>query len=320
MSELRSLLNTENKVELERRVCGRNSTQWGNGWGNVLLDGFTNYYSGNCWTGNNDESYRQWCHGFCIIPGVTTVQFEIWGGGGGPAGGCCCVQGNPSGSGAYAMKTLCACDLGVDTLGGFCYLVCVGATTTCSSNCVGNTGCKSFITGCGLTNFCAEGGMAGRHCCYIFYSQMNSANLTGCYAQGGTGSSIWNSAGCYTLDPVSGSCYYCDCACYYGADFGVPGRLGWFRVDCTCGNLCFVRAGMPQPGGVRDRCTRYVISSFKGNACCNESTFCKMGEFPGNAECGRGMFGQGLAGATSCNNGCCISAPGTGGLVRITYK
>lgn len=320
MSELRSLLNKESQTELNKRVCGTNSTQWGNGWGNVLLDGFTDIFAGHCWMGATDESYRQWCTGYCVYPGVTTLQFEIWGGSGGAHGGCCCHQGQPSGSGAYAIKTLCACDLGLDTLGGMCYLLCIGPTTSCSNHCCGCTGCKTYITGCGLTNFCAEGGMIGKSCCYLFYNQINLADFTGCFTQGGTGSSHWNSSGCFTVDPIPNCCYYCDCACYYGADYGVPGRPGWFRVDCICGNTCFVRYGVPQPGGVRDRCTRYLITSNRGNACCNEAAFCKLGEWPGNADCSRGMFGQGVVGTTTCGGGCCIGAPGNPGHIRITYR
>jgi hypothetical protein len=319
MSDLRKLLNTENQSELQKRTCGFQSTQWGSGWGNVLLDGFTNYYPGYCWTDNCDNSYRQWCPGFCVIPGVTTVQFEIWGGGGSGAGACCCQQGSPGGSGAYAMKTLCASDLGVDTLGGMCYLLFIAPPTCCSACCVGLQGCKSYITGCGLSNFCADGGMPGRTCCYIFHDA-HGANLTGTWGPGGTGKSAWNSAGCYTLDPVSGTCYACDCACYYGADFGVAGRPGWFRVDCICGNNCFVRTGLAQPGGFRDKCVRYVIHRNEGNACLNQRNSCVMGEWSGGVQCGNGMRGQGAPSATSCAGGCCYGWRGSAGLIRITYR
>ena len=319
MAELRKLLDTENQVELQKRTCGFNSTQWGSGWGNVLLDGFTNIYGGACWQNVCDTSGRQWCPGFCVIPGVTTLQFEIWGGGGAGANACCCQQGSPGGSGAYAMKTLCASDLGLDTLGGFCYLLNIAPPTTCSGSCSGVQGCKSFITGCGLSNFCADGGMGGRTCCFIFHDAFG-ANLTGTFGPGGSGPSAFDSGGCYTLDPVSGSCTAKDCACYYGADFGVPGRPGWFRVDCICGNNCFVRLGIPQPGGFKDRETRYIISRNTGNACLGERTACTAGEWPLNMSCGKGMRGQGTPSATSCGNGCCNGYRGTAGLIRVTYK
>lgn len=320
MSELRNLLNTESQIELQKRTCGFKSTQWGNGWGPVLIDGFTNYYGGYCWQGECSTAYRQWCMGYCVFPGVTTLQFEIWGGGGGGAGACCCQQGSPGGSGAYAIKTLCACDLGLDTLGGMCYLLCIAPNSQCSVNCTGCQGCKTWITGCGLSNFCAEGGMSGRTCCFIFHDQ-HGANLTGTYGPGGSGPSAWNSAGCYTLDPVSGCCYRCDCSCYYGADFGVPGRPGWFRVDCICGNTCFVRMGLAQPGGFRDKCTRYVITRNEGNGCRNERTTCWGGEWPGNLECtSGGMRGQGQMSATSTGGGCCYGWRGSAGLIRITYR
>ena len=319
MSELRRLLNTETQTELQKRTCGYQSTQWGSGWGNTLVDGYTNFYAGHCWMDNCETSYRQWCMGYCVYPGTTTVQFEIWGGGGGGAGSCCCQQGSPSGAGAYAMKTICASDLGVDTLGGMCYLLCIAPPTCCSACCVGLQGCKTWITGCGLTNFCADGGMPGRTCCYIYTDQFG-ANLTGTWGPGGGGQSAQNSGGCYTLDPISGSCYRCDCACYYGADYGVPGRPGWFRVDCICNNWCFVRLGIPQPGGFKDTQTRYVISRNTGNACLNQRAQCVQGEWPGNPDCSGGMRGAGVPSSTTCGGSCCYGSRGNAGLIRITYR
>ena len=95
MSNLRDLLQTENQEELKKRVCGTESTQWGNGWGNVLVDGYDIFYAGHCWMQPQMTSYRAWCGGFCVYPGTTTVQFHIWGGGGSGGGACCCQQGRP---------------------------------------------------------------------------------------------------------------------------------------------------------------------------------------------------------------------------------
>lgn len=322
MSNLRDLLQTENQEELKRRVCGTESTQWGNGWGNVLVDGYDMFYAGHCWQQPQMSSYRAWCGGFCVYPGVTTVQFHIWGGGGSGGGACCCQQGSPSGSGAYAMKTLCASDMGLDSLGGLCYLWCLGMPTDCMCTCSGRIGCKTYITGCGLTNFCAEGGMPGRTCCYIYYDQ-HGTNLTGTWGPAGDGCSAWNSSGCFTLDPcccTSQLCQATDCACYYGADFGVEGRPGWFRVDCICGNTCFVRHGIPQPGGYRDRCVRYEISRNESNNTCNNRGRCSHGEWPGNQNCSMGLRGSGHPSPSSCGGTCYNAGPGNGGLIRITYR
>lgn len=92
------------------------------------------------------------------------IKFEMWGGGGGGAGACCCQQGAPGGSGAYTVKAVCG-----SNLGGCQYTICAGGTTSTSPNCIGCAGCDSYVTGFGLSNFCARGGAYGdTHCFHHF--------------------------------------------------------------------------------------------------------------------------------------------------------
>jgi len=114
-----------------------------------------NYGSGNC------------C--LWIVPAnVSQVLIEIWGGGGG--GGaiavcCCCTAiGTGGGGGAYSRVLL-------SVTPGQGYTVCAGAggcgglggcaTPTVGACCCGNRGVTTFVTGLGLSNFCAEGGWGG---------------------------------------------------------------------------------------------------------------------------------------------------------------
>lgn len=110
------------------------------------------------------------CAGTCvewIVPaGVTSVVIELWGGGGGGGNAvtcCCCAHGGGGGGGAYSRKTL-------TVTPGSSYTVCAGgggagggvsgmrADGAC---CCGAKGGTSYVTGTGLTNFCAEGGFGG---------------------------------------------------------------------------------------------------------------------------------------------------------------
>lgn len=122
--------------------------------------------------------------------GTNFIKFEIWGGGGSGANSCCCMFGYPGGAGAYAFRTLCAKDLG--DLSGCPFEICIGHGACCiatgSAPTVGYYGCKSYVTGVGLCNFCAEGGSPGIGfcalsfmCCFCYNGQGEAANNGGSY-------------------------------------------------------------------------------------------------------------------------------------------
>jgi len=328
MADLRKLLDTENSSHLLRQVSSSGittgiapiSTTWGTGWGPVLTEGYTDYITGNCNNANGDLSYWAYCGGWCAPPGVTRITFEIWGGGGSGGGSCCCQQGNPGGAGAFSTKTICACDFQGNSLGGHCYLWFLAQPTCCSACCMGLRGCKTYITGCGLTNFCADGGLFGKTCCYAFYAGGSSPTYgPSCSSySNGSGAGL-GGEGCYTFPPDS-STFACDCACGYGGDYHIGGKLGWFRVDCACGDTCYVKLGIPQSGGTRDQCTRYFITKNNGNSCINLVASQLTGEWPTNPLCCWAMHGQGAPSSTSCAGSCCYGFRGTRGLIRIHYK
>lgn len=107
------------------------------------------------------------CCLWCVPPGVSSVIIELWGGGGGGGSAItnqCCSVGGGGGGSAYSRKTL-------QVAAGSCYTICVGGGGTGggstsssmrpSACCCGFKGGTTYITGAGLTNFCAEGGYGG---------------------------------------------------------------------------------------------------------------------------------------------------------------
>lgn len=241
-----------------------------------------------------DDNYANGCMCFwCTPTGTTSITFEIWGGGGGGAGGCCCQQGQPSGSGAYARKTV------TGTLGGCCYQMCIGNPTDCSATCCGIIGCNTLITGYGLTNFCAEGGFGGKTCCYTFWGNYTCA-----------GNNNGNVRLCYTET---------DCRCYYGADFGSPGRPGYLWAQCSC-YPCNWKAAIPYPGGLVNEGGGYVLLRTQGEACNNEFLRC-LSSFGFQFDASNNFApGMGVSSATSCGGSCCYGLGGSPGMIRITYR
>ena len=119
-----------------------------------------------------------------VPDGTSEITFHIWGSGGVGTGSHCCMQGMNAGAGAYAYKKLTtgfsAGDRYVACIGdqqvlscstSAAHFCCPPATTAegwdataNSCTCYIMAGCKgitTYITGPGLTNFCAEGGNPG---------------------------------------------------------------------------------------------------------------------------------------------------------------
>lgn len=150
-----------------------------------------------------DNSGPLRCNASCTwtVPGgATKIQFQVWGAGAGTGSGCCC-GGAPFGStGAYATVI-------IDAVPGCQYVLCAGCAFCCYALRAQNTttGCPSFVTGFGLTNFCASGGCAG-----VFRSMqiLHGSSCCRYQAQGRTasGACICNSGTDYCF---SNSCATC---------------------------------------------------------------------------------------------------------------
>ena len=99
------------------------------------------------------------CCLWTVPTGVKRVTFELWGAGGNGNGHCSCnrchhYQG--AGGGFYSSKT-------ITVPAGWTDTVCAaGVYRCCSRECVGCKGCSSYVNGCNLSGFCANGGSCGR--------------------------------------------------------------------------------------------------------------------------------------------------------------
>lgn len=95
------------------------------------------------------------CCLWTVPSGVTAVNFEVWGSGGSGAGACStsrCHHYRGSGGGAYNSKI-------VSVSPGWQYTICAaGNGPCCRFECSGCWGCASYVNGCGLSNFCGQGG------------------------------------------------------------------------------------------------------------------------------------------------------------------
>jgi len=247
---------------------------------------------------------------FCVPAGICCVRFEIWGAGGAAHGGCNCMYSPPSGSGAYARKTIAATP-------GECYRVNVGwhwcctspsggDNTTHSSYCTNNQR-HSWITGTGLTNFCAEHGCSNRTCC------CNTA--------------VWaTNCAKYQNDSDNAG------ARFFGADEGVRGKIGFLELmdsAATPTDYYHYRPWVPFPGGLWNKYGGHVVAGHfhQGNLnrCCNaEHSQGQMGRFFGhtsNNTIGEGRWaGWGTIGGVHCGGSSGCASYQNAGRARITYS
>ena len=138
------------------------------------------------------------CCLWTVPTNATRVTFEIWsGGGGGPGNTCCgcCTHANGGMGGNYAVKT-------ITTSPGCQYRVCAGGAWRCNKahTCTAGMGCKSYVTGHNLSNFCVNGGCGGHMCNGDAW-----------------GNTLW-----------SAQCANCGICGIFGADFGIMGSSGGY--------------------------------------------------------------------------------------------
>jgi hypothetical protein len=144
------------------------------------------------------------CCQFTVPSKVTRVTFEIWSGGGGGAGMTCCNCCSFSIGGAggnYATKT-------ITTAPGCQYTVCAGGSWPCnkSHTCDAGMGCRSYVTGFGLSNFCVTGGCGGWMCNGDAWGWRHSTN----------------------------GCANCNICGFFDADMGMMGTVGWKPGHGAC--------------------------------------------------------------------------------------
>ena len=309
-------------------------------------------YNNNCMLG--------WC---VPSDAKCCVTFELIGGGGGGPGACCCQSGVPGGAGAYAVKTLLinsgsgrdgvgGCCVkpnnqgnlsvgttpsilnqgmpGTDNAGnyctgafsginagpanaytytqpGCCYCLMAGGATDCAVDWRGCVGCTSWVQGQGLCNLCAEGGVFGRGCCFFYWGSFSTCP------------SICNLNSYLTLS----NSFVETCSCYYGAECGAPGHVGYAYTFCANTDNCYWKQGIAFPGGLINQGGGHVLMRVQGNACNQEWLRCATSiGFPIQADSGGTGYVPGTGGlaVTACGNPCCYGFPGSAGFIRITYR
>jgi hypothetical protein len=99
------------------------------------------------------------CCQWTVPNGATCARFQLWGAGAGTGSACCCGFSPIGGTGAYASVI-------IPVTAGCTYTICSGCAFCCYACRAQNDadGCPSFVTGFGLTNFCAEGGEGNIFC------------------------------------------------------------------------------------------------------------------------------------------------------------
>jgi len=252
-------------------------------------------FNRNHWTVQNGGCCLAWT----APAGISSIKFEVLSGGGpgGSSGGDHDVPVGGQG-GNYAMIQLLVEDSDF-TPGSSSYTLCAAGTSNCSCCCHCCTacrdGCISYVTGDGLTNFCAVGGRGGPNSWDVMSSCYNCQLSAQCNL--GLYNSTWVQS---ATNP--GFCGIPEVPT--AKSMGYTGTSGDLFQSMTCCQEAFTIAGVPSgpfstsSGMSGDWCT----TSFP---CCSAHS-----NFPGGG-------GTGLGRATSS---ACWGFWGAGGLVKVTYQ
>ena len=158
------------------------------------------------------------CCLWTVPAGITCARFQIWGAGG-MAGRAGCCGGRPFGSaGAYASVI-------IPVTAGRTYTLCAGCAYCCYAcwNVTASANsCASFVNGCCLSNFCAEGGR-GSMCC----EQLQRCN--------------------YYLNPCAFTAGASTCCCT--CQLGYCGYSHGFMLCGSGGSYCNAAISTPAPTG-----------------------------------------------------------------------
>ena len=93
------------------------------------------------------------CCQITVPANVNCIQIDMWAAGGNSWGANCCGGSHFGHTGGFVSIVMPTCS-------GWNYTLCAGCAYCCYPSHSGGAqnGCQSYVTGTGLTNFCAEGG------------------------------------------------------------------------------------------------------------------------------------------------------------------
>lgn len=274
-----------------------------------------------CVLDSNSELTAGACCLWTVPAATTRAVFQIWGAGAGTGSPVCC-GGAPYGqNGAYTVAS-------IPVTAGSQFTLCAGAADTCRSPPCGfqtapPQACKSFVTGTGLCNFCAEGA------CYNINRWICMLGLTGqkftspCFSSAG---SCTCCNGSFTCDASCATCgvigytkdtlitWYGCATNSLGAVCGLPAMWGQAYVDTNSYGyytsapivgICHTNPLAPDGVGF---CTTFTSGTLCANStrCASASLRC----FPGLG----GYPSRAMGGSVSiCGD------LGRAGMVRVTW-
>ena len=216
-----------------------------------------------------DESGYYRCGKDCtwaVPAGVSCVRFQIWGAGAGTSSSCCCGFVPIGASGAYASVIM-------PVTAGDSYVLCAGCAYCCYANNAQMTvqSCPSYVTGNGLTNFCAEGGKSGTYCEMRARGSCGNEQCGYCIYMGGsacicnTGSDvcIYNNQGGYSCaENPSAMDVHNACNTYYGTatSADVYGIQGAYHMQQDTQGAIFCIRHAPIYGFPNESCCACCIA------------------------------------------------------------
>jgi hypothetical protein len=210
----------------------------------------------NCQQGCCEQANGKCCL-WTVPSNVTSVTFEIWSGGGGGAGHTCCNCCSFSIGGAggnYAART-------VATTPGQQYTVCAGGAWPChwSHTCDAGMGCRSYVNGTNLSNFCVTGGCGGWMCNGDAWGpRHHDSGCANCNICGFFGADL-GMMGTVGFKPGHGACHCYRTTMFTGSPPIIGGSMSTSASDswCSCGCYTNWPAG-GGPSGTSSYCDNFA--------------------------------------------------------------
>ncbi len=212
-----------------------------------------------------------------VPSGATKARFQLWGSGGGANKAPCCCGHTPFGStGAYASVVIPVTSGWAYTLCGGCAYCCYAYTTSGSNRW---SGCPSYVQGCHLNNFCADGGqgplgtwnaMRGNYCTCRLSAITHDSE--GAYICNYGGDWCYTGASFNCIPYVSGAGYHgsiceIESPTYENVIYGLRGT---WPMQCWDGNHYGWEQHAPIWGGTGSTWMAETIccGSFSSGTCC----------------------------------------------------
>jgi len=250
-----------------------------------------------------------------VPAGATCARFQLWGAGAPSGSSCCCGFAPVGGSGAYASVIM-------PVTAGNSYTLCAGCAYCCyaSRSTANADGCPSYVTGSGLTNFCADGG-EGNIFCEIKVRGVE-----------GTESNYCMYLGACICDSGSTTCYTGGYTCQIGCTdnqwsnkFGFKRSCKTYYGSATSGTVYGINGMFSAIAVGHCSCTYFwsaPVYGYPSTSCCSEifSTGCggcyRAGQSGYRQIPGAGGWGSVTMGG--CNTVC--GDAGRMGMVCVSWK